>query len=173
MFPDIYLRLPWIESLQELFGKLVVLHFPVHHVSISSHPGDSIMHSSLPLPSPIVFYRAEGTKRIRCICIISSRANYLKEVYRHRPRKPLIAISNHSKSVHYFQLFQVVPVLGKFQVTDDASAIARAALKQLHLFGQHDSALLIVNHTGPDTTKDHHFSRIEEIPLPSSADSLD
>eukprot|EP00731_Ephydatia_muelleri_P010186 Em0005g772a len=116
---------------------------------------------------------AEGTKRIRCICIISSRANYLKEVYRHRPRKPLIAISNHSKSVHYFQLFQVVPVLGKFQVTDDASAIARAALKQLHLFGQHDSALLIVNHTGPDTTKDHHFSRIEEIPLPSSADSLD
>ena len=121
----------------------------------------------------LFFYRAEGTKRIRCICIISSRANYLKEVYRHRPRKPLIAISNHSKSVHYFQLFQVVPVLGKFQVTDDASAIARAALKQLHLFGQHDSALLIVNHTGPDTTKDHHFSRIEEIPLPSSADSLD
>eukprot|EP01098_Paradermamoeba_levis_P008415 TRINITY_DN3489_c1_g8_i1.p1 TRINITY_DN3489_c1_g8~~TRINITY_DN3489_c1_g8_i1.p1 ORF type:complete len:540 (-),score=199.59 TRINITY_DN3489_c1_g8_i1:106-1611(-) len=136
---------------------------------ISNPPPRSLNPKSLDRNLAAIMW-AEGTPRVRCVVIISCSGKFLTEVYQARCVKPLVVITNNPRAACYFQLFQVYPVVAEFTPYDDGSAIARAALKTMGWTGDDQSALLIVNHVGPDTTKKHRFSRIEEIPLPSSPD---
>ncbi len=107
---------------------------------------------------------AEGTERVRCMVAISNLGPNAITACRERPRKPLVVVTNTSRTARYLQLFSVYGVLVDYRWEDENHAeIARAALRALGWTGRGETALLIVNHRA---TADRHYSKIEEIPLP-------
>jgi pyruvate kinase len=106
---------------------------------------------------------AERTDRVRCVVAISNYGPNALRIYRRRPRKPLVVITNQASTARYLQLFGVYCVWVDYKWEDeDHRAIAHAGLQALGWSaGADETAVLVVNHR----LDGREYSKIEEIPL--------
>lgn len=76
---------------------------------------------------------ADRSTRVRCIVVISDTGASARAVYRERPKKPLLIITNSARTARYLQLFQVLVVHVPYTHSDQMNhtAIANAGLVAL------------------------------------------
>ena len=106
---------------------------------------------------------AESSSRVQCIVIISHSGFGLRQMYKQRPYKPIVAISNNGQAIRYFQQFNCYPVLVKHDILkDDPVKIALEGLSALKWESEGKTALLCFRQwiNGQD------YIMVQEIPMP-------
>jgi len=76
---------------------------------------------------------AEHSDRVACMVVISDRGTAARALYREKPQKPIVVITNNHNTARYLQLFQVIVVYMNYTVEMNSNPrnLASMALKEL------------------------------------------
>ena len=109
---------------------------------------------------------AESSPRIACIVVVSVLGKTARELYRERPSKPLIVITNTPSTARYLQLFQVTTVFMAFDGTSptaqEVASMAMPLLAKMYGGGDMQKTALLLSHKASGDTL---LFAVEEMPL--------
>eukprot|EP01006_Ploeotia_vitrea_P028105 TRINITY_DN60848_c0_g1_i1.p1 TRINITY_DN60848_c0_g1~~TRINITY_DN60848_c0_g1_i1.p1 ORF type:complete len:502 (+),score=50.60 TRINITY_DN60848_c0_g1_i1:68-1573(+) len=112
---------------------------------------------------------ADNSPRIAVVVTISNMGAAARAVYRQKPHKPLVIVTNNPQTARYLQLFQVWAVLVDYTDDTEPRLVCQMALSKLNLpkeklpVDENPTALLISNRwLGPNC----NILSVEELPYP-------